>query len=89
MLIWINTSNKWQLAVVLEMKPKLIQLPAEHVCRVHIRFKRIRDNHTDDTSLIDHVNWFPVSQKQFIKKCHSLKLPFFNYHGNFRGFRAA
>jgi hypothetical protein len=88
MLIWINTSGKWQKATILEFKPKFVQLPSEWACRVYATYKLLNNGFVGDTYFIDAVNWFPVSQKQWKLKCDSVKLPNAGeYYGEFMGFR--
>lgn len=87
MLIHINTNGKYELAKVLEIIPKLVQLPSGHKCHTYIRFQKLKSKKVDNTLFIDNVNWHPVNMEQFKKKCYSLKLPFFNYSGIFEGFK--
>jgi hypothetical protein len=87
MLIWINLNGKYKLARVLEFRPVLIQNPASHKCHVYIRFQTMESSRTDNTLYIDRVNWHPVNNKQFVKKCEAFKLPFFAFTGTFNGFK--
>lgn len=87
MLIWINTNRKYKTARVIELIPKLVQLPTGFVCHVYCRYITLDKSDADNTQFIDNVNWHPVNQNTFLSKCYELKLPLFKFHGSFKGFR--